>query len=133
MKKHIFLVDDDIEEMKIFVAALKDMGDAYKCTYAATGDHALKMLQYLTPETIFINYHLTAMNGLELTKEIRKNAALQHTPVFLYFTELDADSRAQALALGQTHLVEKPDTINGVTMVLKNVFESQTELDVSHT
>ena len=125
MKKHIFLVDDDTEEMRFFVAALKELGDAYKCTYASTGAHALKMLKYLTPEIIFINYNMSEMNGLELTGEIRKMNELKHTPVFLYFTYIDTDSRQKALTMGPTHCIKKPAHIVSITEVLKEVFEPE--------
>jgi CheY-like chemotaxis protein len=69
MKTHIFLIDDDINEMKIFVDALKEVTGAFKCTYASNGIHALKMLLYLKPEAIFVDYNMPVMNGLELTRE----------------------------------------------------------------
>lgn len=136
MKKHIFLIDDDTEEMRCFVAALKELGDAYKCTYASTGSHALKMLKYLTPETIFINYNMSEMNGLELTEEIRQLNELKNTPVFLYFTHIDADSWQKVLTMGPTHCIKKPADTIGITRVLKSVFEPEASVvsfDLSST
>ncbi len=127
MKKHVFLIDDDTEEMKFFVAALKEMGDSYKCTYASSGAHALKMLQYLTPETIFINYNISAMNALELTEAIRKKNELKSIPVFLYFTQIDAVSREKALTMGATDCIKRPDNNVSMTRLLKSVIETQAD------
>src|SRR5687767_7458251 len=88
MKTHIFLIDDDVDEMKIFMDALKEVIGAFKCTYASNGIHALKMLLYLKPEAIFVDYNMPVMNGLELAEELKKNEELKNIPVYLYSTHL---------------------------------------------
>ena len=84
MKTYILLIDDDIEEMKIFVKALKEVIPHFKCTYASNGVHALQMLNYLKPEAIFIDYNRPAVNGLEFIEEVKKSRELQYIPLFLY-------------------------------------------------
>lgn len=124
MKTHIFLVDDDIEEMRFFVKTLNDMGDKFKCTYAANGPHAIKMLHYLRPEKIFIKYNMPKMNGLEITEELRKTKDLEEIPVYLFSSSLDAVSRQKAKALNVTLCMDKPDSKIDIATVLKSVFES---------
>ena len=77
MKTHILLIDDDIDQMKTFVEALKEVVGAFKCTYAANGIHALKMLLYLRPEAIFAAYNMPAMDGLQVAEEVKKINHLQ--------------------------------------------------------
>jgi CheY-like chemotaxis protein len=62
VRTHILLIDDDIDEMKTSVEALKEVVEHLKCTYASNGIHALKMLFYLKPEAIFVDYNMPAMN-----------------------------------------------------------------------
>ena len=124
MKTHIFLIDDDIVEMKLFVAALQELGDTFKCTYASNGIHALKILQYLRPEMIFINYDMPVMNGLEFTEEIRKNKAFEYTPVFLYCSDLDPQAREKLLTLGATLCIKKPLSQTRMLSVLKKHFST---------
>lgn len=124
MKTHVFLIDDDIEEMRFFVSALNEMGDSFKCTYASNGAHALKMLQYLRPQKIFIKYNLPEMNGLEITEAVRKNKELQNIPVFLFLSQTDCSLTQKALALGQTHCIVKPAGKMDMLSILKSVFDS---------
>ena len=122
MKTHILLIDDDIDEMKTFVEALKQVVAPFKCTYASNGIHALKMLFYLRPEAIFVDYNMPAMNGLEFVAEIKKNEELQCIPVFLYSSHISLDTMEKAEKMGIAGCMEKPSSIEGLVKALKSVF-----------
>lgn len=122
MKTHIFLVDDDIDEMKIFVDALKEVIGSCKCTYASNGIHALKILLYLRPEAIFVDYNMPVMNGLELIGEIKKNVELESIPVFLYSTHINPVVMQKARDLGIHGCLEKPCSMAEMVAALKNIF-----------
>ncbi len=119
MKTHILLIDDDIDEMKTFVEALKEVVEPFKCTYASNGIHALKMLFYLRPEAIFVDYNMPAMNGLEFIEEIKKNEQLRYIPVFLYSRHINADTKEKAEEMGIAGCMEKPASIEGLVKALK--------------
>jgi two-component system chemotaxis response regulator CheY len=122
MKTHIFLVDNDMDEMKIFVEALTEVVGSFKCTYASNGIHALKMLFYLKPEAIFIDYNMPVMNGLQLIAELKKNENLGHIPVLLYATHVNAAIRQKAGDLGVRACLQKPCTMGEMVTALKNIF-----------
>ena len=124
MKTHILLVDDDIDEMKIFVEALKDVVGAFKCTYASNGGHALKMLLFLRPQVIFADYNMPLMNGLDLAKAIREVPELKHIPLFLYSTHINIDILQKAKRAGVTGCMVKPNTIGQLSEMLKTVLPS---------
>ena len=121
MKTHILLVDDDIDEMKIFAEALKDVVGDFKCTYASDGEHALKMLPYLLPQVIFVDFNMPQMNGLQLAQEIRKVRRLDKIPLFLYSTHISMDVIQKANESGITGYLVKPDTIAQLSGTLKTV------------
>ena len=124
MKTHILLVDDDIDEMKIFVEALKDVVGAFKCTYASNGVHALKMLLYLRPQVIFADYNMPLMNVLDLAKEIRDVPELKDIPLFLYSTYINMDILQKAKKAGVNGCMVKPNTIGQLSETLKTVLPS---------
>ncbi len=64
MKKHILLIDDDVDELKIFNDALEELPGNFKCTYASNAYQAMDMLKFIHPHFIFIDYNLPAMNGI---------------------------------------------------------------------
>lgn len=122
MKTHILVIDDDIDEMKTFVEAFKEVVSPFKCTYASNGIHALKMLFYLRPEAIFVDYDMPAMNGLEFIAEIKKNERLRYIPVFLYSEYISAATRVKAEKMGIAGCMEKPASTEGLVKALKAVF-----------
>ena len=121
MKTHLLLIDDDIDEMKTFVEALKEVVGAFKCTYAANGIHALKMLLYLRPEAIFAACNMPAMNGLQVAEEVKKIEHLRDIPFFLYAPTFHSLTREKAFQLGISGCLEKPSTIAGLSILLKKV------------
>lgn len=123
MRTHVFLIDDDIDEMKHFVEALKQVIGLFKCTYASNGVHALKMLNYLRPEIIFVDYHMPAMNGLQVVEEIKKNKELQNIPIFLYSTLVNDGMRQKAAEIGINDCVEKPCSMEKLVSTLKSLLE----------
>src|ERR1700754_3733547 len=100
MKKHIFLIDDDEDELEIFHEALKSLPLPCKCTYAGSADHAMQMLQYLTPDLIFIDINMPKLNGFDFLAEIKKNDHLKNIPLFMYSNGIDSAIQAKAIAMG---------------------------------
>ena len=100
MKTHVCLIDDDPDELDIFMDALNRMDMPCKCTSAESGEHALQMLGYLSPDFIFLDMNMPRMSGLECLVEIRKMHQFDKIPVILYSTGMNDITRARALALG---------------------------------
>jgi len=121
MKTHILLVDDDIDEVKLFVEALKGVIGTFKCTYASNGIHALKMMLYLKPEAIFADYNMPAMNGIEFAKEVKKVQELRDIPLFIYSTYISTDIIQKAKDAGISGCLEKPSTMAQLSDSLKKV------------
>jgi CheY-like chemotaxis protein len=122
MKTHVLLVDDDIDEMKTFLEALKTIIPPCKCTYAPNGIHALKMLLYLRPEVIFVDYEMPLMDGLELIEKLKAIDEIKQVPVFLYSSNISPAVKAKAEQLGVAGYLEKPACIHRLTEELRITF-----------
>jgi CheY-like chemotaxis protein len=122
MKKHILLVDDDREELSLFMEALQGVPGTYKCTYSDTGNHALEMLNYLHPDFIFLDYNLPDINGIEILTRIKKDRKLQDIPVYFYSSVVDETKDNAAKSLGVAGCIQKPGSIGEMALVLRSVF-----------
>lgn len=122
MKKHILLIDEDKDKLKLFMEALADVPGSFKCTYASCAAQGLDMLQYLHPDFIFIDYNLPQVNGLEMLALIKRDHKINDIPVFLYSTNINKSTNEAAMALGAAGCIEKPTSIGMMTVVLKSVF-----------
>jgi CheY-like chemotaxis protein len=121
MKKHIFLIDDDEDELEIFHEALKLLPLPCKCTYAGSADHAMQMLQYLTPDLIFIDINMPRLNGFDFLAEIKKDEHLKHIPLFMYSNGIDKEIQAKAIKMGATGCIKKSNSIKSLTEDLNKI------------
>ena len=118
MKKHIFLIDDDRDEMRIFYEALNELPGSYKCTCASSVEQTLEMLKYLTPDFIIADFHIPPTNGLELYHQVRSIKRLQDVPFILYSSKLTNDIVQQANEVGISNCIKKPDSIARMSNLL---------------
>jgi CheY-like chemotaxis protein len=110
MKKHILLIDDDEDELTIFVDGLNQVNIPYKCTWARSGEQAIKQLTYLTPDIIFLDFNMPSMNGLDCLAAIKQLPGVQHIPVILHSFPVSAELREKGMQLGAAICLEKPET-----------------------
>src|SRR4030095_14964980 len=126
MKKHILLIDDDKDELVIFMDALRRIPDedGFKCTYASNPGQAIEMLKYLVPDYIFTDFNIPKMNGLEFLAFISNQAKFQNTGRYLYSTHLTDEIKIQAAELG-AGCVLKPATIGALTEELSGILSGR--------
>lgn len=118
MKKHVLLIDDDEDELTIFIDALNKVNIPYKCTWARSGEQALKQLAYLTPDIIFLDLNMPCMDGLECLAAIKQQPHLNACPIILHSTTMTADCRDKGIRLGATACLSKADTDSKLTALL---------------
>jgi CheY-like chemotaxis protein len=123
MKKHILLIDDDSDEPIIFCEALKNAGIENKVTWAESVDHALKMLAYIHPDIIFIDFNMPVSNGLSGIARIKELDTCGKVPVVLYSNCVAGSNTANAIALGATSCIRKPSSVQELSDALKTLFD----------
>jgi len=128
MKKHIFIIDDDEDELVFFTEAIKALNVPHKCTWAKNGEQALQQLPYLKPDMIFIDYNMPLMNGLECIKAIRAIPYLHSVPIILHSNKMDSDLRYKGLKLGATACVSKQDSLHKLIRFLQSFFQQHSRL-----
>jgi CheY-like chemotaxis protein len=125
MKQHILLIDDDKDELSIFMDALLLVphDDGFKCTYAHSATRATEMLKLLVPDFIFVDFNMPGQNGLDFIAFTTRQPHLKNTKLCLYSTNIDEQTKKIAEDFG-ARCIKKPLTI-------KELAESLSELLVS--
>jgi len=125
MKKHILLVDDDRDELNIFVEALNATGVPYKCTWAKDGQQALSQLEYLTPDFVFLDLNIPGMDGFETLRKIMQLPRAAEFKVAMYSNGMQPEASAKALMLGASYCIKKPDSLAGLVTILQELIEQR--------
>lgn len=126
MKTHILLIDDDTDELVIFMDALRRVPheDGFKCTYASSSRQAIEMLRYLVPDYVFTDFNLPEINGLELLNFIKGQSRFINTHICLYSTHINEDTEKKAVAMG-ADFIQKTGTIDSLSRNIAHLFATK--------
>jgi CheY-like chemotaxis protein len=119
MQKNILLIDDDIDELKIFTDAIKEVPGDFKCVFVTGTQEALDMLQSFVPHYIFVDFNIPKINGLDFLSSVKKSDRLKEVPVFLYSTSISNEMSKIAELLGAAGSIEKTFSIAMLASELK--------------
>jgi two-component system, chemotaxis family, chemotaxis protein CheY len=105
-----FLVVDDFPTMRrIIRGLLKDMG-CHRCDEAEDGQVALNMLKTHSYDFVISDINMPNMNGFDLLKAVKAQAALRHLPVLMVSAEARREDIALAAQSGAAGYIVKPFT-----------------------
>jgi CheY-like chemotaxis protein len=124
MKKYILFIDDDTDELMIFLDAINKVPGDYKCTYASSPDQAIEFLKCAVPDFIFVDYNLPKLNGLQFLSILKSERKLDHVSKFLYSNRITEDVSKMAKVLGATGCIEKTDTVGILAVELMSIFQA---------
>lgn len=119
-----FIVDDDEDDREFFAAAIDKLSfQSFTFIYAVDGADALEQLDNeLRPDYIFLDLNMPRIDGIQCLTEIRKRTHLKDIPVAIYTTSADSAIQSQALHLGASSFLTKPNTFDEMVNKLKIFF-----------
>jgi diguanylate cyclase (GGDEF)-like protein len=124
----VMVVDDSMvfrNQMKRMVQSL-----FFQTIAVAHGEEALQMLQeHPDIRMVITDYNMPVMDGLELTKAIRKSHPKAELAVFILSSTDDPDTSATFLKKGATDYITKPYSKEEFSCRLNNAIEALENID----
>ncbi len=102
----VMVVDDSLTVRKITSRLLLRSG--YQVVTAKDGVDALEQLGEITPAVMLLDIEMPRMDGFELTKQLRRDAATQHLPIIMITSRTAEKHRNYAMELGANEYLGKP-------------------------
>lgn len=99
------VVEDNADNRLLLQAIL---GDQFDLVEYENGDDALKAFSRSPPDLVLLDISLPGMDGNEILKRIRSDAALRDTPVIALTAHAMAGDREKFLAAGFDDYITKP-------------------------
>ncbi|MBF0328284.1 MAG: response regulator [Nitrospirae bacterium] len=128
----ILIVDDDKTTRKLLSLYLK--GKGYEIVTAENGLDALEKIGTEGINLIVSDMNMPYMDGIELTKTVRKDPAMSGLPIVMVTTEADDDEKKKAFEAGVDDYLVKPTNAEQITdaikKILKKMFKSGGESNV---
>ena len=104
--KRILIIEDDRDIVELVRYNLANEG--FEVTSVADGSAALASLRKSTPDLVILDLMLPKMPGLEVCKEIRRDAALNRLPILMLTARGEEADRVIGLEMGADDYVTKP-------------------------
>jgi class 3 adenylate cyclase len=108
MTARILVVDDVPKNVRLLEAILASEG--YSVSAAASGREALEQLTVDPPDLVLLDIQMPGMNGYEVCRRIRENAATTFLPVVMV-TSSDSEVRVNTIEAQAAELAEWNETL----------------------
>jgi DNA-binding response OmpR family regulator len=104
--KTVLVIDDSKAEQRLISALLSQMG--ITVTLANGADEAMTQIAQQVPDLVVLDVVMPGLNGFELCRKIRANAATEKVPVILCSSKDQEFDRFWGLRQGATGYITKP-------------------------
>lgn len=124
MHEHVLLIDDDADDVSLFLEALAETGHSVYGFSIDNGPEALEKLSSGTidvPDLIFLDINLPGMNGWDCLTLLKTTEKLRHIPVIIYSTSSHTREADKAERLGATGFLTKPYDYKELTSILQTI------------
>ncbi|MBW1654591.1 response regulator [Flavobacterium quisquiliarum] len=127
--RNILLVDDDTDDAEIFVTALHAINNKIKYSVENNALEALKKLQdlKLSPDVIFLDYHMPYLDGTEFLKLLRGVKELKNIPVVLYSGHSGTLLKEAIDKFKKVQFLKKQGNFRKLTELLNDIITIETE------
>jgi CheY-like chemotaxis protein len=125
--KNILLIDDDEDDQALFVDALNQIDNSFRCDIASSGSEAMHSLNTKspTPDIIFLDLNMPKMNGYECLAEIKKEEKFKHIPIVIYSTVTVQSENQRTQLMEAEHLLTKPNDFTVLVKELSSILDSE--------
>jgi len=106
IKKRILVIEDDRDIVELVRYNLEK--DGYQVFTATDGATGIAQVKKSPPDLLVLDLMLPKLSGLEICKEIRRDAALNRLPILILTARGEEADRVVGLELGADDYVVKP-------------------------
>jgi CheY-like chemotaxis protein len=135
MPKHILIVDDDPDDVDLFIEGVHSVDETIECSHAGNGYDALYMLRLnpdFRPDYIFIDLNMPRMNGKQLLAELKKFPELRNVPAIIYTTSKLKQDKEETMRLGAVHFITKPYRLEDLCESIRFVLTEEWKKKPTH-
>ncbi len=105
----ILIVDDEPHIRILLEEALEDLeNENVSLQFAENGEDALRMIQELQPELVFLDVMMPKMNGFEVCKKVKQDLQLSDTHIVMLTAKGQEYDRKRGEEAGANLYMTKP-------------------------
>jgi len=130
---YILIVDDDDDDVFLMKSALKRIGWGagahIECGRVDNGVDALALLSRKDmlaelPAAVILDINMPKLDGVGVLRALRHSLDLRQLPIFVLTTTATETVHSAAMDLGATRIFVKPNTMNELTHIVREILEA---------
>ncbi len=115
MSARVLVVDDILPNVKLLEAKLSS--EYFDVLTATSGQEALDKVASESPDLVLLDVMMPGMDGFEVCRRIKQDAALAHIPVVMVTALTDTQDKVKGLESGADDFLSKP--INDIALMAR--------------
>jgi DNA-binding response OmpR family regulator len=124
-RKKVLIVEDEEDIRDLLYYNLTREG--FRAAVAEDGVEALQKIQQDPPDIVVLDLMLPGLDGLELTRRLRREARTAHLPVLMLTAKKEEVDRIVGLELGADDYVTKPFNLRELVLRIRAVLRRYEE------
>jgi CheY-like chemotaxis protein len=127
----IMLIDDDMDDCKLFEEGLREVDPSVKLITAEGGIEAFLKLEAGSPDLpdfIFLDLNMPVKDGREVLSELKNDELLKKIPIIIYTTSSNKSEKEETLQQGAVSWITKPHSVTGISEVIAEILEKFNKL-----
>jgi CheY-like chemotaxis protein len=123
MKESIMIVDDDRDDIDIFIEAVHELDPSINCLSANNGLAGLNLINSSKqkPDYIFVDINMPKISGKQFIADIRKNALFDNIKLVVYSTSKPTNDDLY----GADEFISKPTSQEELCSAIAKVMDKQ--------
>lgn len=122
MVKKVYIVEDNEKNMKLFKAILKLIPDV-EVFSETRGDLGLELIKSGDPDLIILDIQLPQINGIDITKELRKIDKFKKIPIIAVTSFAMKGDKERILEAGVNEYIAKPIRVQDFRELVKGMIK----------
>lgn len=103
------LIADNEEKSSLLLKRILTI-EEYEVSEANNVKEVLEIIVRRPPHLVILNLFMPAMNGYEVVKNLRNNAATSHIPIIILSDKKDLKTEIESLRQGADEFITKPNS-----------------------
>lgn len=125
-KRDIILLIDDNDQIRNYVA--NKLKEDYQIFIATNGKEGFEIALKETPDIIVSDVMMPIMDGIEMTKKLRKNFNTSHIPIILLTVNSSDDKKFEGIEIGANDYITKPFDFKYLKLKIDSLVQHRRQL-----
>jgi signal transduction histidine kinase/ligand-binding sensor domain-containing protein/CheY-like chemotaxis protein/AraC-like DNA-binding protein len=122
-REYSILLVEDQTEIRQYIASF--LGIHFDIFHAENGEQGLQLVREKHPDLVVTDLMMPVMDGIEMTREIKKDFELSHVPVVMLTARSAVDSQIEGIDSGAEAYVIKPFNSEYLLSVIQNLLRQR--------